>query len=164
MSQRPPRVQVVVCLFSYRSSVAFLRGLWLTRGVRRSTMTAQTYNAAVKRLSWPYGAIFFGLVIPDVMERGSRAFESRIRPTTLSIGASLIRRTPSIAVSVAFLAFTASDCNGWARAWGFGTGTREAPNKSIRLVRVSFRARRIGARVPSVRAWRRQEALFGGQG
>ena len=47
---------------------------------------------------------------------------------------------------------------------GFGTGTREAPNKSIRLVRVSFHARRIGARAPSVRAWRRQEALFGGQG
>jgi len=30
-------------------------------------MTAQTYNAAVKRLSWPYGAIFFGLVIPGVL-------------------------------------------------------------------------------------------------
>jgi hypothetical protein len=30
-------------------------------------MTAQTYSAAVKRLSWPYGAIFFGVVIPGVL-------------------------------------------------------------------------------------------------
>ena len=30
-------------------------------------MTAQGYNAAVKRLSWPYGGIFFGVVIPGVL-------------------------------------------------------------------------------------------------
>jgi hypothetical protein len=103
---------------------------WLTLGVRRSTMTAQTCNAAVKRLSWPYGAIFFGLVIPGVMERGSRALESWIRPTALSIGASLIRRTPGIAVSEAFLAFAASDCNGWARAWGLAQGRERRRTKA----------------------------------
>jgi hypothetical protein len=53
-------------------------------------MTAQTYNAEVKLLAWPYGAIFFGLVIPGVMESGGRALESRTRPNTLSVGASLI--------------------------------------------------------------------------
>jgi hypothetical protein len=61
---------------------------------------------------------------------GGRALESRIRPTTLSIGASLIRRTPSIAVSVTFLAFTASDCNGWARAWGLAQGRERRRTKA----------------------------------
>ena len=84
---------------------------------------------------------------------GVRALENRIRPSTQSIGVGLIRRTPGIAVSEAFLAFAASDCNGWARRWGFGTATRMAPNKSIRLVRVSSRARRIGYKAPSVRTW-----------
>jgi hypothetical protein len=39
-----------------------------------------------------------------------------------------------------------------------------APKKSIYLVRVSSRARRIGSGVPSVRAWRPQEALLGAEG
>jgi hypothetical protein len=46
-----------------------------------------------------------------------RALENRTGPSTLSVGAGLIRRTPGIAVSNAFLAFPASDCNGWARLW-----------------------------------------------
>ncbi len=30
-------------------------------------MTAQAYSAAIKRLSWPYGGIFFGVAIPGVI-------------------------------------------------------------------------------------------------
>ena len=51
-----------------------------------------------------------------------RALENRTRSSTLSIGASLIRRTPGIVVSGALLAFPASVCNGWARLWGLAQG------------------------------------------
>ena len=47
--------------------------------------------------------------------RGGWALENRTQPSTLSMGAGLILRTPGIVVSEAFLAFAASDCNGWAR-------------------------------------------------
>ena len=48
----------------------------LTANVRRSAMTAQAYSAALKRLSWPYGAIFFGVVIPGVI--GALCLSDRI--------------------------------------------------------------------------------------
>ena len=51
-----------------------------------------------------------------------RALENRTRPSTLSIGPSLIRRPPGIAVSKAFLALRASECNGWPRRWGLAQG------------------------------------------
>jgi hypothetical protein len=54
--------------------------------------------------------------------REVRALENRTGPSTLSIGAGLIRRTPGIVVSKAFWAFPASDCNGWARLWGLAQG------------------------------------------
>jgi hypothetical protein len=54
--------------------------------------------------------------------KGGRALENRTGPSTLSIGAGLIRRTPGIVVSKAFWAFPASDCNGWARLWGLAQG------------------------------------------
>lgn len=47
---------------------------------------------------------------------------------------------------------------------GFGTVTLMAPKKSIVLVLVSSRARGIGSEVPSVRVWRRQEALLRSNG
>jgi hypothetical protein len=53
-----------------------------------------------------------------------RALENRTRPSTLSIGAGLVRRTPGIAVSKASLAFPASDCNGWARLCGLAQGRK----------------------------------------
>jgi len=73
--------------------------------------------------------------------RGVRALENRTGPSTLSIGAGLIRRTPGIAVSKAFFAFPASVCNGWACLSGFGTGTRMAPKKKLRALRVTCRER-----------------------
>ena len=51
-----------------------------------------------------------------------RALESRTSRSTLSMGAGLIRRTPDIVVSKAFLAFPASVCNGWACLWGLAQG------------------------------------------
>jgi hypothetical protein len=53
---------------------------------------------------------------------------------------------------------------GMGSSVAFGTGMWMAPNKSITLVRVSSRARRIGSRVPSVSAWRPQEALLVAKG
>ena len=53
-----------------------------------------------------------------LMGRGSRTLENQTRPSTLPIGAGLIRSTPAIAVSEAYSAFAASDCNGWAREIG----------------------------------------------
>jgi hypothetical protein len=43
---------------------------------------------------------------------------------------------------------------------GIGTGKRMTPNRSIRLVRVSSRARRIGSSEPSVCAWRPPRRRF----
>jgi hypothetical protein len=54
--------------------------------------------------------------------KGVRAPENRTGPSTLSIGAGLIRRTPGIVVSKAFWAFPASDFNGWTRLWGLAQG------------------------------------------
>ena len=50
---------------------------------------------------------------------------------TLSVVADRFRRTPHIALSGAFLALRASDCNGWPRRCAFGDnggiGTQEEP-------------------------------------
>ena len=54
--------------------------------------------------------------------RMARALENRTGPSTLSVAASLIQRTPGIVVSKAFWAFPASVCNGWARLWGLAQG------------------------------------------
>jgi hypothetical protein len=62
--------------------------------------------------------------------KGVRALENRTGQSTLSIGAGLIRRTPGIAVSRAFLAFPASDCNGWACLWGLAQGREWRRRKS----------------------------------
>jgi hypothetical protein len=69
-----------------------------------------------------------------------RALENRTRSSTLSIGAGLIRRTPGIVVSQAFWAFPASDCR-LGSSVGFGTGTRMAPKKNLRALRVTCRER-----------------------
>jgi hypothetical protein len=62
--------------------------------------------------------------------KGVRALENRTGPSTLSIGAGLIRRTPGIAVSKAFFAFPASVCNGWACLWGLAQGREWRRRKS----------------------------------
>jgi hypothetical protein len=58
--------------------------------------------------------------------KGGRALENRTTPSTQSIGAGLIRSTPSIAVSEAFLAFAASECSGAEseRSQAFGVGVK----------------------------------------
>jgi hypothetical protein len=71
---------------------------------------------------------------PLLMGRRVWALENRTRPSTLPIGAGLIRRTPGIVVSKAFWAFPASDCNGWARLWGLAQGREWRRRKACALV------------------------------
>src|ERR1017187_8761994 len=51
--------------------------------------------------------------------------------STLPVGAGRSGRTPHIALSGAFLALRASDCNGWPRRWVSGTTARVAPGKNL---------------------------------
>src|ERR1017187_7192165 len=46
--------------------------------------------------------------------------EIRTSQATLPVGVGRFRRTPHIALSGAFLALRASDCNGWPRRWVSG--------------------------------------------
>jgi len=59
-----------------------------------------------------------------------RALENRTGPSTLSVGVGLIQRTPGMVVSMAFLAFPASVCNGWARLWGLAQGRESRRRKT----------------------------------
>jgi len=72
--------------------------------------------------------------------------ENRAGPTTPFIGADLTRRTRGIAVSVAFLAIA---------------GGKQSLVTSAATNSQDFEQ---AARVPAVRAWRRQEALLGAKG
>jgi len=59
--------------------------------------------------------------------------ENWTSPNTLPVGVSLISRTPGIVVSKAFLAFPASDCNGWVRLWGLAQGCEWQGVGGVRL-------------------------------
>jgi len=69
---------------------------------------------------------------PHLVRRTFWALESGLAKGTLPVGADLIRRTPPIALSGAFSAFSASVRNGWPRRWGSGgTRTRLAARKNL---------------------------------
>src|ERR1035438_4472048 len=53
--------------------------------------------------------------------------------TILPVGAERFRRTPHIALSGAFLALRASDCNGWPRRWVSGRQREWRPERTCRI-------------------------------
>jgi hypothetical protein len=65
--------------------------------------------------------------------REARFWDWKLGPAkgTLPVGAGRFGRTPHIALSGAFLASRASDCNGWPRRWGSGRTARLATRKNL---------------------------------
>jgi hypothetical protein len=99
-----------------------------------------------------------------LMGRGSRALENRTRSRHTIYRGQPDPKNPRYSGFRGLFGVCCLRLQRLGSCVGFGTGTRMAPNKSIWLVRVSSRARRTGSKVPSVRAWRAQKALFGGRG
>ena len=53
--------------------------------------------------------------------------------STLPVVVDRLRRTPHIALSGAFLALRASECNGWARRWASGQRRDWDPGRTCRI-------------------------------
>jgi hypothetical protein len=84
-----------------------------------------------------------------------RALENRTRPSTLSIGAGLVRRNPKYSGFQAIFGVSCFRLQRLGSSVGFGIGTRMAPKKNLRALRVTCRERSA-----LLRPWAPRRALL----